>query len=579
MNPCSPSVPFLALSAALLGTLGCGVSTVEIAPGDDIDVLASELSTDQVRSNLYLFKRTPSFEVHALTGRSAFQSFSIHSTSKLGDTGVQGNWVFRAGDWNSDGTPDVIGISRASTGTQRTEVHILNGAAGFQNFLLQTGTALEQTGSDGSWDFAVADYNGDGRLDLYAIKKANGGAGQTEIHVLDGASNFQRFLLHGATALHPTGSDNAWNFTVGDFNGDGRADLFAIYRLAHGDDLNTDVHVLNGADNFQSFLLHARSGLEAVGQTNGWEFRAGDYDADGRADLFCLKKHATGSGTTEVHVLGAKSNFSTFLLHSNSGIHETGNTGAWQLDVYSPTAGPTDPTGPTGPTGPVNVPGSLVSLLSPKPYVEQSCVSATYPGWPHPAQRCTYSSGGITTSVTVANPSPDRVGRWIVDSANFIPALAKLKGSAQGQYEEGLKAIGLAMLYQSSRIYPLSGGVIENMGSGYVNYIFENGVTKSCSSGCYCRINSLHRRDWCEFQAGTGKQSKAACLSQVGSSGYTSGWASQCFENHKRAFNADFNEHFRAKAFVANYTVANRCPPGACSPAQVVAAVKNAFGL
>lgn len=558
--------------------LGCGptVEVVTVSADDEIDVLSSEISADQIPAVLYIFKRTPSFEVHALTGRSGFQGFSIHSTSKLGDTGTQGNWVFRTGDWNADGTPDVFGISRASTGTQRTEVHILNGAAGFQNFLIQTGTPLEETGSDGSWDFAVADHNRDGRPDLYAIKKTNVGTGKTEVHILDGANNFQSFLLHAATALHETGSDNAWNFTVGDVNGDGRQDLFAIHRLPHGDDLNTDVHVLDGANNFQSFLVHTRSPLGAVGQTNGWEFRAGDYDADGRADLFCLSKHGTGTGTTEVHVLDAKTNFSTFSLHSNSGIHETGNNGIWQLDVYSPAS---TPSGPSGPSGPISVPGSLVSLLSPKPYVEQSCVSASYPGWPHPAQRCTYSSGGITTSVTVANPSPDRVGRWIVDSASYIPALAALKGSAQGQYEEGLKAIGLAMLYQSSRIYPLSGGVIENMGSGYVNYIFENGVTKSCSSGCYCRINSLHRKDWCEFQAGTGKQSKAACLSQVGSSGYTNGWASQCFENHKRAWNADFNEHFRAKAFVANYTVANRCPPGACSPGQVVSAVKNAFGL
>ncbi len=237
--------------------------------------------------------------------------------------------------------------------------------------------------------------------------------------MLDGATNFQTFLLHTATALHPTGTDGAWSFTVGD----GSPDLFATYRLPHGDDVNTDVHVLSGANHFSSFLAHTRSPLEAVGQTDGWEFRAADYDGDGRAELFCLKKHATGSGNTELHVLEARTRYSTFALHSDSGIAETGNDGTWQLDVYSPRA----PT-PVGP-GPLDVPGSLVSLLSPKPYVEQSCVAATYPGWPHPAQRCTYSAGGITTSVTVANPSPDRVARWVVDSATHIPALQKLKGS------------------------------------------------------------------------------------------------------------------------------------------------------
>ncbi|MBX7097644.1 MAG: hypothetical protein K1X89_08030 [Myxococcaceae bacterium] len=229
--------------------------------------------------------------------------------------------------------------------------------------------------------------------------------------------------------------------------------------------------------------------------------------------------------------------------------------------------------------GTLVVPASLVTLLSPKPYVEVSCVAATYPGWPYPAKRCTYTSGGITTSVTVADPTPDRVARWVVDSATLIPALQKLKGTAQSDYEAGLKAIGLAMLYQSSRIFPLTGGIIENMGSGYVNYPFEKGITQGCSSGCYCRINSLHRTEWCTYQAGIGAQTKTQCLNQVGSSGLTAAWGAECLGNHVRSWNSDVNAHFRAKAFVANQSVASRCPPGACTPAQVVSAVKTAYGL
>ena len=230
------------------------------------------------------------------------------------------------------------------------------------------------------------------------------------------------------------------------------------------------------------------------------------------------------------------------------------------------------------PGGSIAVPASLVALLSPKPYVEQNCSSASYPGWPYAAQRCSYSSGGKTTSVTVADPSADRAAQWVVDSASLIPALARLKGSDQGHYEEGLRAIGLAMLYQSSRIFPLSGGIIENMGSGYVNYSFEKGVTTTCGSGCYCRINSLHRTEWCDYQSALGRQSSSACLNQVGSSGYTQGWANECFENHKRSFESPVNEHFRAKAFIANRTVAARFG-GGCSGAQGVAAVKAAYGL
>ncbi len=231
------------------------------------------------------------------------------------------------------------------------------------------------------------------------------------------------------------------------------------------------------------------------------------------------------------------------------------------------------------PTPPGSVPASLVSLLSPRPYVEQSCSAASYPGWPHEAKRCSYSSGGLSASVIVANPSAERAGAWIVDAANLIPALARLRTTSRGHYEEGLKAIGLAMLYQSSRIYPLSGGIIENMGSGYVTYAFEKGVTRTCSSGCYCRINSLHRTEWCAYQAGTGRQGYDACLNQVGRSGLTAGWGAECLENHKRAWTSTVNEHFRAKAFIANRAVSARCPGTSCSPSQVVAAVRSAYGL
>ena len=225
-------------------------------------------------------------------------------------------------------------------------------------------------------------------------------------------------------------------------------------------------------------------------------------------------------------------------------------------------------------------PASLVKLLSPTPYVEGHCVTATYAGWSHPAQRCTYTSGPLTTSVTVADPSAARVGAWVVDSATLIPRLKVLAGANQASYEEGLKAIGLATLYQSSRIFPLTGGIIEDMGTGYVNYQFEKGVTKTCSTGCYCRINSLHRTEWCSYRAAIGAETSDACLNRLGRSGLTAAWGAECLGNENTSWDQDRNEHFRAKAYIANQTVAAKCPSAtSCTPAQVVAAVKVAYGL
>lgn len=51
-----------------------------------------------------------------------------------------------------------------------------------RGFVLQTGTPLHET--DDTFDFAVGDWNRDGRPDLFAIKKSNTGSKSTEVHVI-----------------------------------------------------------------------------------------------------------------------------------------------------------------------------------------------------------------------------------------------------------------------------------------------------------------------------------------------------------------------------------------------------------
>ncbi|PTB47373.1 hypothetical protein M431DRAFT_488615 [Trichoderma harzianum CBS 226.95] len=82
----------------------------------------------------------------------------------------------------------------------------------FQEPILQTGTALHNT--DDTFDFAITDWNSDRRQDLIAIKKSNTGSNSTEVHILSGASRFQQFILQTGTALYNT--DNTFDFTITD---------------------------------------------------------------------------------------------------------------------------------------------------------------------------------------------------------------------------------------------------------------------------------------------------------------------------------------------------------------------------
>ncbi|KAF4151233.1 hypothetical protein CNMCM6069_004219 [Aspergillus lentulus] len=262
---------------------------------------------------------------------SNFQNFLLHTGTALHTTDE--TFGFAMANWNGDGRPDLVTIKKSNTGTNTTEVHVLSGASNFQNFLLHTGTALHTT--DETFAFAMADWNGDGRPDLVAIKKSNTGTNTTEVHILSGASNFQDFLLHTGTALHTT--DETFAFAMADWNGDGRPDLVAIKKSNTGTN-TTEVHILSGASNFQDFLLHTGTTLHTTDET--FAFAVADWNGDGHPDLVAIKKSNTGTNTTEVHILSGALNFQDFLLHTGTALHTTDETFAFAMADWDGTGRP-----------------------------------------------------------------------------------------------------------------------------------------------------------------------------------------------------------------------------------------------
>ncbi len=223
-----------------------------------------------------------------------------------------------------------------------------------------------------------------------------------------------------------------------------------------------------------------------------------------------------------------------------------------------------------------DLPAELVDALDAVPYVEGACVDVEHPGWPHAARRCDYSAGPLSSRVVVANPSPRRVARWIIDAAGILPTLDRRRETDRATWVEGLLLIANKVMAQSSRIFPLEGGVIENMGDGWIEYPFLHGVTDGCSTGCYCRINSLHRTEYCAYQAAMARETEAACLARVGERGLTAAWGEVCQGNHARAWDSDVNEHFRARLWAARGAVLGRCE-GDCPAATLLAALREAL--
>ena len=253
-------------------------------------VMVQRSGTVTGRTEVYILDGRPTLP----NGASGFQRLLLHTATALGPT--DNRYAFSMADWNGDGRPDLVAIQKAGTASGRTELQVIDGASSFQRILLHTGTMLGMT--DNRHAFSVADWNGDGRLDLVVVQKSGTASRRTEVRVLDGASNFGRYLLETVTALGPT--DHRYDLSTADWNGDGRLDLVAVQKSG-AKSRQTEVRVLDGASNFDRALLLKST---AEGPTDDrHDLSVADWDGDGRLDLVVVQKSGTASGRTEARVL------------------------------------------------------------------------------------------------------------------------------------------------------------------------------------------------------------------------------------------------------------------------------------
>ena len=113
---------------------------------------------------------------------------------------------------------------------------------------------------------------------------------------------------HALGLSHETGNVANMNPTYRDvFSGLGTATL-------EQDDINAIQH-LYGANPYRGFRLQTETGLHQT--DSNFEF---EVLPDG--DLMAISKKG-GSGTTEVHILEADSNYQHFRLHGATGLHQT----------------------------------------------------------------------------------------------------------------------------------------------------------------------------------------------------------------------------------------------------------------
>jgi len=194
-------------------------------------------------------------------------AFSFAAPVGWGSTGDYRNWNEGTGDFNGDGKIDLL-LYYNSTGGWRSIVALGKGDGTFAPPVAWSGS-----GNYGGWNEGTGDFNGDGKTDL--LLYYNDSASWRSVVALANGDG----IFAPPVAWSGLGNYNGWNEGTGDFNGDGKIDLLLYYNDSTS--WRSIVALANGDGTFAQPV--AWSG---PGNYNGWNEKTGDFNGDGKTDLF-----------------------------------------------------------------------------------------------------------------------------------------------------------------------------------------------------------------------------------------------------------------------------------------------------
>ncbi len=185
------------------------------------------------------------------------------------------------GDFNGDGKTDLGRVSGSSV-----DVYLSNGAGGWTAMAGLPHLGINEGFTDAyTYPMVVGDFNGDGKADLGRI----GSAGM-DTYLSDGAG-----VWTGIPALPHLGTNegysnaNAYPMVIGDFNGDGKTDVGRVSGSG------VQVYLADGAGSWTASTVISRWGAAQFSDGNLYPMFFGDFNGDGKMDVgrICIGVEAT----------------------------------------------------------------------------------------------------------------------------------------------------------------------------------------------------------------------------------------------------------------------------------------------
>ncbi|MGA2355472.1 MAG: Ig-like domain repeat protein [Terriglobales bacterium] len=217
-------------------------------------------------------------------------------------------WVAVA-DVNGDGKLDLIVANQGgeANGDGSVAVMLGNGDGTFQ------AAVTYDSGGPFPDSLGIADLNGDGKLDIVVANRNNSTVG---VLLGNGDGTFQ------PSVAYSSGGENAVTVAVGDVNRDGKLDLLVANEFADSDSESGSVGVLlgNGDGTFQTVVTYS-SGAAATGAV-----AVADLTGDGKLDLVITNfgGEANGDGNVGVLLGNGDGTFQPVVLYDAGGV-ETRN--------------------------------------------------------------------------------------------------------------------------------------------------------------------------------------------------------------------------------------------------------------